>query len=358
VPLEAGMSGAVAGRQGLTVGWLNAALAPALDGAEVTRAHAVPVGTGQVSDSVRLTLAYSRAAGLPATMVAKVPSADPGSRQAARAVRTYEIEASFYSEIAPGLNAASIPACYFAAHDTDTDDYVVLLDDLAPAKPGDQLAGLAPDDARAAVRELAVLHAACWLSPVLAGTGWLNRSTPKSAEFTATMVTALYEGFLERYAGRLAPETLAVMDKFVPALPAYLQDRGESVTLAHGDFRADNLLFGSGRPVIVDWQSCRMGAGTADLAYFLGSSLPVPLRREQEQSLVRHYHDVLTEHGAELDWDRCWAEYRKFALNGVLAAIAAAMMVKRTDRGDQMFCAMADRHASHALDLDALSLVR
>jgi Ser/Thr protein kinase RdoA (MazF antagonist) len=121
------------------------------------------------------------------------------------------------------------------------------------------------------------------------------------------MVTALYDGFRERYADRLAPETLTVMEKFVPRIGAYLADRGEAATLAHGDFRADNLMFGSGRPTIVDWQSCMMGQGAADLAYFLGSSLPVRHRREHEQSLVRHYHAVMTARGVQLDWAHCWA---------------------------------------------------
>jgi hypothetical protein len=33
------------------------------------------------------------------------------------------------------------------------------------------------------------------------------------------------------------------------------------------------------------------------------------------------------------------------------------MLVERTDRGDQMFMAMADRHALHALDLDAVDVL-
>jgi aminoglycoside/choline kinase family phosphotransferase len=348
--------GAVSRWQDLTAEWLNQALEARLDGAKIADVDAVPIGTGQVSDSVRLTLTYSRAAGLPATIIAKVPSADPASRQAARATRTYEIEARFYAEVAPGLDA-SIPACYFAAYAPDADDYVVLLEDLAPAEPGNQIAGIDPANARAAVHEMAILHAGCWDSPALAALDWLNRSNPATTEFTATMVTALYDGFRERYADRLAPETLTVMERFVPRLGAYLADRGKPITLTHGDFRADNLLFGDGRPTIVDWQSCQVGAGTADLAYFLGSSLPVEHRREHEGSLVRHYYDVLTERGAPLDWAHCWTEYRKFAFNGVLAAIGAAMLVKRTDRGDRMFCAMADRHARHALDLESLSLL-
>jgi hypothetical protein len=35
--------------------------------------------------------------------------------------------------------------------------------------------------------------------------------------------------------------------------------------------------------------------------------------------------------------------------------IGASMLVQRTDRGDEMFCTMVERHAWHARDLDALA---
>jgi hypothetical protein len=38
-------------------------------------------------------------------------------------------------------------------------------------------------------------------------------------------------------------------------------------------------------------------------------------------------------------------------------AVAASMLVERTDRGDEMFLVMAHRHARHALDLDAPALL-
>jgi len=52
------------------------------------------------------------------------------------------------------------------------------------------------------------------------------------------------------------------------------------------------------------------------------------------------------------------ASARNGAFGGIVTAVVASMIVKRTDRGDQMFCAMTNRHAAHALDLDSLSLLR
>ncbi len=350
------MTGPVPGAAGLTADWLTRALAGRLDGATVTAVAAAPVGTGQVSESVRLRLRYDRPVGLPDTMVAKVPSPDPSSRAAARAVRTYEIEASFYQHLAGGLPVA-LPGCYFTAYDSAADEYVVLLEDLAPARPGDQLAGLEPADAAAAIDELAALHAAGWADPTLAALPWLNRASPDSAAFTAALITDFYPGFRDRYARRLDGGTLSFIEKFLPRLGGYLARRDEPPTLVHGDFRADNLLFGAPRPAVLDWQTAAYGAGTGDLAYFLGSSLPVAARRAHEDALARRYHAALTARGVALTWADCWEGYRRHALGGIVMGIGASMLVQRTERGDEMFCTMVERHAWHARDTGALALL-
>jgi aminoglycoside phosphotransferase (APT) family kinase protein len=347
----------VSGGNDLTAEFLTHALSGHLAGTAVTAVEAAPVGTGQVSDSYRLHLTYGGPAPLPSTMIAKVPAADPASRNAARAFRTYEIEASFYDQLAARLPVA-LAACYYAAYDAGPDEYVVLLEDLAPALPGNQLTGIGPDDAAAAVDELAALHAAGWDRQELAELSWLNRSSPETAALTAAVVGDLYPGFTDRYAGRLEPRTLALIQDFLPHAGSYMAARDEPRTIVHGDFRADNLLFGPVRPVVLDWQTCSFGAGTGDLSYFLGSSLPVPARRQHEEALVRRYCSALTSRGVQLAWNECWEGYRRYAFHGIVMDIIAAMVVQRTERGDEMFIAMANRHARHALDLDALALLR
>ena len=44
-------------------------------------------------------------------------------------------------------------------------------------------------------------------------------------------------------------------------------------TLAHQDFRVENMLFGKDRFVVLDWQGIGRGPGSYDLAYFLGGSM-------------------------------------------------------------------------------------
>jgi Ecdysteroid kinase-like family len=347
------MTTAVCGGEGLTAEFMTAALAACLGPTTVTAVEAEPVGTGQVSDSYRLHLSYDGPADLPPTLVAKVPAADPASRAAARAFRTYEIEASFYDQLAPDLPVA-LARCYYAAYDAGPDEYVVLLEDVSPAVPGDQLAGLHPDDAAAAVMELAALHAAGWERAELAALPWLNRSGPDATALLAGAIAQLYPGFRERYADRLERGTLALIEDFLPHAGSYLAGTDEPRTIVHGDFRADNLLFGRDRPVVLDWQTAGFGAATGDLSYFLASSLPVAARRRYEEALVRRYHSGLLSRGVELSWHDCWTGYRRHAFSGIVMDIVAAMFVQQTARGDEMFATMARRHARHALDLDAL----
>ncbi|WP_165978672.1 phosphotransferase [Actinomadura darangshiensis] len=340
------------GAGALTAPWLSDAL-----GTKVAAVRTEPVGTGQVSDSLRVFLTYAGGTALPPTMIAKVPAADPSSRAAARAIRTYEVEASFYAEIAHTLDAG-VPACYFSGYDPEPDEYAVLLEDLAPARPGDQLAGITPADAAAAIAEMAALHAAGWDAPALAALPWLNRHDADAAAFTTAMVTDLYTGFKDRYAADLGPEVTTLIEDFLPSLGGYLTAREGPSTLTHGDFRADNLLFGGPRTAVLDWQTCAYGPGLADLSYFLGSSLPVEARRAHEHDLVRTYHRALTARGVHLTWDDCWTAYRHHAFQGIVMAIGASMLVERTPRGDEMFRTMTVRHARHALDLHSLSLTR
>ncbi len=350
------MTTAVSCSAELTPEYLTGALAGYLDGRVVTAVLAEPVGTGQVSDSYRLRLSYDGPAGLPGTLVAKIPAADPASRGAARAFRTYEIEASFYGQLAAGLPVC-LARCYHAAYEPAPDEYVVLLEDLDPASPGDQLDGISPAQAAAAVSELAALHAAGWDRADLAALPWLNRSSPEASALMTAVLTDLYPGFRDRYAGRLEPDTVSLIEDFLPVAARYLSAGEGTRTIVHGDFRADNLLFGGARPAVLDWQTCSFGPGPGDLSYFLGSSLPVPQRRAHERDLVRHYHAELTGRGVRVGWDECWLDYRRLAFGGIVMTIIAAMVVQRTDRGDQMFVAMANRHARHALDVGALALV-
>jgi aminoglycoside/choline kinase family phosphotransferase len=341
----------------LTPDLLTRMLAPSLDGAAVTDVALDVVGTGQMAECLRLSLSYDRETTAPATLVAKLPSDDDNSRAAATAVRAYEIEVNFYRHLQPGLGVRT-PRCYYADLDVDAGDFVLLLEDVAPARQGDQLAGCGVDAAAAAVAELPGLHAPHWGDDGLASYDWLHRNTEESRGFLGQIVRMLHPGFVERYADRLPPDVLGLTEQVVERIDEVEANRPGPWTVTHGDFRLDNLLFGDDPAdgvAVVDWQTSVHGPGVADLAYFLGGSLTPDDRRAHEVDLVRDYQQRMHAAGVALDWDDLWVAYRRYSVGGLIMALAASMMVKRTDRGDDMFMTMAERAGRHALDLDALA---
>ena len=225
----------------VTPGWLTAVLtaAGATEEGTVVDVQARAVGTGQVGDSVRFTLTWDEADAGPATVVGKFPTADETSRATATAVRTYEVETRFYQQLRDRVDIAA-PIPYYAQIDLATHEFAIVMNDLAPAEQGDQIAGCTPDDAAIAVAEAAKLHAPLWGDSTLAGLDWMNRNSPEGLRGLVDMV---WPGFLERYDGRLDPEVVAAGSTLVERLEAYLGHRPEQLTAVHGDFRLDNMLF-------------------------------------------------------------------------------------------------------------------
>ncbi|HEV7721084.1 MAG TPA: aminoglycoside phosphotransferase family protein [Iamia sp.] len=346
----------------LTPDWLTAALADHLDGGRVTDVAATPVGTGQMCDSLRLALTYDGAPPTaPATVVAKLPAADPTSRATALALRSYEKEVRFYQQVADELPICT-PTVFHAAIDPATASFVLLLEDLAPARPGDQLAGCTPGVVASAIDELVRLHAPRWADPTLAELEWLHGDLDASRAFLGMLLPGVWGGFKDRYTADLDPHVLPLGEELFGHLDAYLAPPTAPLTITHGDYRLDNLLLdpddGHVRGV-VDWQTCAVGPALQDVAYVMGAGLLPEDRRPVEEDLVRRYHDGLLAAGIEgYGWDACWQDHRRGTFAGLVMAVAASMLVERTDRGDQMFLTMASRHAQHALDLDAVELLR
>ncbi len=227
-----------------------------------------------------------------------------------------------------------------------------------PAVQGDQIAGCTVAEARLAIHELARLHAPVFGDSQLGATPWLNQETVLSQALVAQLLPA----FLERHGDRVTPEHQEVCRRFVASLDGWVADRRPPLGLVHGDYRLDNMLFGTDdaprRFVAVDWQTVSWGPVMTDAAYLLGGSLAVEDRRAHEQALVREYHEALHAHGVRgFGWEQCWEGYRRQAFLGILMTVAPAMLVERTERGDEMFLTSLARYAQQVIDLDAIELL-
>jgi len=325
----------------------------------VTAITPEPVGTGQMADTVRLALDYEPAGAGPASIVGKFASRDEQSHETGRIMRAYEVEVRFYSEIAPRV-ANRHPRMLFAAVDPDEAWFTLLLEDLVGAEQGDEIAGCDARVAAAALGQLAGLHAPCWEAADLEANPWVNRATPESDAFTASVVAGVFPGFLGRYGDRLDPAHVRLLEAFVPRLGEWISRPHGPRTVVHADFRLDNLLFlpGESAPVVVDYQTVGWGSGAYDLAYFVGGCLEPEVRRSAAETLVAGYHDALGAGGvAGYPLDDLVAEYRRECFGGLVMAVGASMLVKQTERGDAMFLTSLRRHAQQAIDLDALDVL-
>jgi hypothetical protein len=350
--------------ESVTAPWLTQVLhrAGVLDHGEVVAFETEVVGTGQMADSVRLRLRYDGdAAGAPASVVGKFTAADETSRSTGIAMRTSEVEVRFYQQVASTVGVRT-PRCYDADVDPTTAEFVLILEDMAPARPGDQVAGCSVDEAALALTELAALHAPRWGDPTLDRLEWLNRRSDESNGAGAALLPVLFEGFVARYGDLLDDPVLDVGRRLMPHIGAYLHHQGRPWTVQHADYRLDNLLFGTSAGAaalsVVDWQTAVLGPGAADVSYFLGAGPSVDDRRRHEENLVRAYHAALVAGGVgDYTFDACFTDYRRYAYAGYLMAVGASMMVERTARGDDMFLAMARGHAVQIIDLESHELI-
>ncbi len=340
----------------LTDPWWSEVFGTAVRASDPTR-----IGDGLVGMNLRFELDGD---GVPASVVVKLASTDPTSRATGIALRNYEREVRFYREIASTVDIR-VPRCHHADWNQATGDFVIVLEDMAPAEQGNQITGCSLDHARLAVDELARLHGPRWNDATLREIDWLGRR--ETADDSAQLVgiyRAVQAGFLETFGDALrgvAGDTgVAMVDELGQKLPGYVAAKSEPYTVTHGDYRLDNMLFGTSAGgaacAVVDWQTPGHGNGISDLAYFIGAGLLPDDRRRHEWDLVEQYCVGVESYGHVLDRGWVREHYRRESLSGLVMAVVASQIVQRTDRGDQMFAAMATRHVLQALDHDSLSL--
>jgi len=341
--------------------WLTRALQNAGVDAVVSDFAAKAVGTGQIGDSVRFTLHYARGRdAAPASLVGKFPSADPDSFNTGVMLGNYHREVMFYRHLAGGALIRT-PRCLFADVAPESGEFVLLMEDLAPAEPGDQLAGVSLEQAGLVIDEAAKLHASHWDDAGLDDWPWVSgaRAAPPS-QVSPEMVQGLWAGFRARYAERLQSDAIEIGERVAGRYGALSAPHEGPRCLTHNDFRPDNMMFATaagGHPVTtLDWQSFAYGVGATDVAYFLAGALSPEVRRANEAALLGRYLEGLKAHGVSgygaADLAR---DYGRGGFLLFMTAFFAAMVVKQTPRGDEMFMQMLGSASRHILDHNALA---
>lgn len=341
--------------------WLMQALARRGIEAKIVGVQMEAVGTGQLGETRRFTIRYDGAVpdDAPGSLVGKFPSASEVSRKSGREMGFYQAEVMFYRELAERAGIRT-PKVYVAEIDPETKDFVLLFEDLAPAQQGDQMRGCSLPEARAALAEAARLHAAFWNDTALMNQDWVYVPPGAQGFYTTELIESSWAYFKDTYDGWLAPEVVAVCERYVRHHAWWNRPREFPKCFSHNDFRPDNMLFSSTgeRVAVVDWQTSNFLGSGMDVAYFLGGALPRELRGEHEGVLLRQYHADLLAYGVQdYSFDHLLQDYRYYSFAAIAVAVAATVIVKRTERGDRMFMQMITGAAHQALDNQALDLL-
>jgi aminoglycoside/choline kinase family phosphotransferase len=330
-----------------TAGWIG--------DAAVVDVDVSTIGAGQMGICARYELRLDRAVeGAPRRVVGKFAAEDDAAR-AFMASSGYRNELCFYQHFATRVTIPA-PRCAYAAIDDDG-WFTLLLEDLSPMCPGDQLAGCTVAQVEAAVQELVGLHAPLWDARVLHEHPQFSSSGLADPNVLVDALQAVVPGFVERYGHAFAPDEVEFYERLTTSARGWIEARPSAHSLVHSDFRPDNLMFGTGddgRPTVaaVDWQGFGRGCALSDVSFIVGNALTVDDRRAHEARIAHDYHEALLAAGVEgYSFDECWDDYGRSLLSALMTTTFGAMYGARTERGDAMFVVMGGRHARQILDL-------
>ncbi|MEM7116495.1 MAG: phosphotransferase [Chloroflexota bacterium] len=274
--------------EAITAVWLTKALrsTQTIQTSTVMRIRLEPIGDveGFMGELTRLYLTYDQPENhAPRTLIAKFPTNDLKLRAALAVNRLYEREVRFYQNVASQIKMR-IPHCYFSTIDQSGQNPLLLLEDMAPARVGDQIAGCSLAEAELALVDLAKLHAAFWDSPVLKTFDWARVISSPDRMNQEVYQQKKWPAFYEKLRPLLSDVITDVTVEYGKLMPQIAQQMAaRPQTMIHGDYRLDNLFFGQSREgkgegrgvpfAAIDWQTMKLGSGTCDVAYFLSSTL-------------------------------------------------------------------------------------
>ena len=352
----------------VTADWLGMALRagglvdlPAIDELAVADIGAV---TGLLAQCLRCRPRYRvPAADAPQTVIVKLRSAHPGSLRFSRKRSLYAREYRFYRYLARQAPVRS-PKLLYGDYETGSQRFVLVMEDLSALQKADQLAGATAAQANAAIQALARLHGHYWnktRQPPVRGLfdrGYLQHRRTAQLRYLRCLATTL-----RRFGHFFPAGTRRLVELYGYRIADHIRETTNwPQTFLHGDFRLDNLLFGTAdgeECAVLDWQLSSVGNGLYDVAYFLGGSVTVDARRQMERAAVERYHETLCDNGVtNLVFADCWRMYRSNLLLRLLILMFACAELELDDEYSRRLVEITVERSLTAIeDLDAIELL-
>jgi hypothetical protein len=329
-------------------------------GFDVTGAEATQFGVGIGVSSALYRVALTGGPGCPSSVVVKLPALDDAAVFTSTVLRMYIREVGFFEQLA-ARSPIRVPGYYFGEVDLDTSRFVIVMEDMSSLRVVDQLVGMPLGDAERAVDGLAAWHAEWWGEADQMAADGLTISLGDPI-YPAILPMVWAEGWAKVTAEMsLAPAIQEVGPRYADAIARLLSDLASGpTTLAHGDYRADNLLFDAdGSVVALDFQLIGTGTAAYDLAYFLTQSLAPDVAAANERALFDRWMAGLVAAGVpEADLTDQWEMYRKAALFCLVYPVVASRGMDLSDpRQYELIDCMNTRFARAVEQLDLASLL-
>lgn len=342
------------GWDGITPGWMTAALAGHHPGAVVDGVR-VALRDDGTNKRARLELSYSAGSG-PATVFAKAVDPDHADLVA--------LTSGLYHE--PRLFSSGVvlpldhPMVYAALIDEERKDFLMIMEDVVVrgADPRDSTRPMTVEQVANGVRGLARLHSAYW-GDRLTDNQALDWVEPFVA-FAGMQYAPLHIA-RERLGDTVAAEILALDGEqlFIDIWARYIGTLTTTPqTLLHGDPHIGNTYVLPDDDVgFLDWQMVRRGNWSLDLGYFLQGALTIEDRRRSERDLLEEYHDALTLPAAEMPSAHdVLLGYRASVAHG-LAIWMATLSGGDAWQSPAICVALAQRYAAAFIDLDTRAAI-
>jgi len=318
-------------------------------------------GTGMMAEIAMLHLRYEGDQGeAPSSLIAKFASQNPTNREIAIAYNLYERETRFLAELDP-LTTIRTPITYVSIREDDR--FLILMEDLTAYDVGSQVVGATLRQSELAIDELVKLHAPFW--DKVSDIDWVPHIFDSyHADNMVDLAAIGVDGLTEKFKDYLTPVYLEHQSAFLAAIPTLQAGMDQApVTLCHGDYRMENLLYGHSPEqdavAVIDWQGPLRARGMNDVALFLGQSTQTDVRRAHERALVQRYVDGLKAAGIEgLTMDDAWEEYRFSLLyNWVYVTVVAGTLDVSNATAFAWMAQMVARQSAATEDLDLFSLL-
>ena len=186
-----------------------------------------------------------------------------------------------------------------------------MLEDVGHLRQVDQLDGCGWDDAVTAVQAIADFHALNWGKDL---SHLEDTFLPMNGDLNQFVIPMLFGDawpkVRDKFAHVMSAEILHLGDHYLETIPAMLDLMQEPNTLAHLDFRIDNILFGDHGATLLDFQLSAVSNGVVDVAYFVSQSLRSDLAAERGLDLLGVYLDRLETSGVHYDRAEAHRKYQ------------------------------------------------